>query len=109
MIFYSVYWYLCRLFLHGFDRDDDSGLAATPRLVPPMHERDRRLCSPGCAGGVVTVAEIGDARTALFAVSFFRVRDGRIVAAEEYFAENGLPPFDDEFLRMRIAPAGVRD
>ena len=46
------------------------------------------------AGGVVTVTEIGDARTALFAVSFFRVRDGRIVAAEEYFAENGSPPFD---------------
>ena len=46
------------------------------------------------AGGVVTVTEIGDDRTALFAVSFFRVRDDRIVAAEEYFGDNGPPPFD---------------
>ena len=47
-----------------------------------------------CAGGVVTVTEISDSRTALFAVSFFSVRDGRIVAAEEYFGDNGPPPFD---------------
>ena len=47
-----------------------------------------------CAGGVVTVTEISDGRTALFAVSFFEVRDGRIAAAEEYFADNGTPPFD---------------
>ena len=47
-----------------------------------------------CAGGVVTVTEIGDDRTALFAVSFFSVRDGRIAAAEEYFGDNGPPPFD---------------
>ena len=46
------------------------------------------------AGGVVTVTEISDGRTALFAVSFFEVRDGRITAAEEYFADNGAPPFD---------------
>ena len=47
-----------------------------------------------CADGVVTVTEIGDDRTSLFAVSFFRVRDGRIAAVEEYFADNGPPPFD---------------
>ena len=47
-----------------------------------------------CAGGVVTVTEICDDRTALFAVSFFSMRDGRIVAAEEYFGDSGLPPFD---------------
>ena len=51
-----------------------------------------------CAGGVVTVTEIdteiGDERSALFAVSFLTVRDGRILAAEEYFAYNGRPPFD---------------
>ncbi|MDE0242511.1 MAG: hypothetical protein OXQ84_20345 [bacterium] len=38
--------------------------------------------------------EIDDDRVTLFAVSFFSVRDGRIAAAEEYFAEIGLPPFD---------------
>ena len=47
-----------------------------------------------CTDGVVTVTEIGDDRTSLFAVSFFRVRDGRISAVEEYFADNGPPPFD---------------
>ncbi len=47
-----------------------------------------------CAGGVVTVTEIANDGTTLFAVSFFSVRDGRIVAAEEYFSENGPPPFD---------------
>ncbi len=50
------------------------------------------------SGGVVTVTEIstevGNDRVALFAVSFFSVRDGRIAAAEEYFSENGSPPFD---------------
>lgn len=48
--------------------------------------------------GVVTVTEVSteidDDRVTLFAVSFFSVRDGRIAAAEEYFAEIGLPPFD---------------
>lgn len=44
--------------------------------------------------GVVTVTEIGDGKTGFFAVSFFTVRDGRIAAAEEYFGENGPPPFD---------------
>ena len=44
--------------------------------------------------GAVTVTEISDGRTALFAVSFLEVRDGRIVAAEEYFSDNGPPPFD---------------
>ena len=51
-----------------------------------------------CAGGVVTVTEIsteiGNGRVTLFAVSFFSVRDGRIAAVEEYFSENGPPPFD---------------
>ena len=47
-----------------------------------------------CAGGVVAVTEIGDGRTSLFAVSFFTVRAGRIAAAEEYFDDNGPPPFD---------------
>ena len=46
------------------------------------------------AGGVVTVTEIGDGQTSLFAVSFFAVRAGRIAAAEEYFGDNGPPPFD---------------
>ena len=46
------------------------------------------------AEGVVTVTEIGDGKTGFFAVSFFTVRDGRITAAEEYFGENGPPPFD---------------
>ena len=47
-----------------------------------------------CAGGVVTVTEISDGRTGLFAVSFFEVRDGRIARAEEYFGDNAPPPFD---------------
>ncbi|MXZ81902.1 MAG: nuclear transport factor 2 family protein [Gammaproteobacteria bacterium] len=47
-----------------------------------------------CAEGVVTVTEISDGKTGLFAVSFFTVRAGRITAAEEYFSENGPPPFD---------------
>ena len=46
------------------------------------------------AGGVVTVTELSDGRTALFAVSFFEVRDGWIARAEEYFADNTSPPFD---------------
>ena len=46
------------------------------------------------AGGVVTVTEISDGRTSLFAVSFLAVRDGRIASAEEYFSDNGPPPFD---------------
>ena len=44
--------------------------------------------------GVVTVTEIGDGRTSLFAVSFFTARAGRIAATEEYFGDNGPPPFD---------------
>ena len=32
--------------------------------------------------------------TSLFAVSFFEVRYGRIVRAEEYFADNSPPPHD---------------
>ena len=48
----------------------------------------------GCADTVVTVTEISDGETSLFAVSFLEVRDGRIARAEEYFAENGPPPFD---------------
>ena len=47
-----------------------------------------------CADTVVTVTEISDGETSLFAVSFFEVRDGLIARAEEYFAENGPPPFD---------------
>ena len=47
-----------------------------------------------CADTVVTVTEIGDGETSLFAVSFLEVRDGRIARAEECFAENGPPPFD---------------
>ena len=47
-----------------------------------------------CDGGVVTVTEIANDGTTLFAVSFFSVRDGRIAAVEEYFSENGPPPFD---------------
>ena len=47
-----------------------------------------------CADAVVTVTEISDGVTSLFAVSFFEVRHGRIARAEEYFAENGPPPFD---------------
>lgn len=47
-----------------------------------------------CADDVVTVTKISDDVTSLFAVSFFKVRDGRIVRAEEYFAYNGSPPHD---------------
>ena len=47
-----------------------------------------------CADAVVTVTEISDGDTSLFAVSFFEVQCGRIVRAEEYFADNGLPPHD---------------
>ena len=46
------------------------------------------------AGAVVTVTELADGRSALFAVSFFEVRDGRITRVEEYFADNVPPPFD---------------
>ncbi len=47
-----------------------------------------------CADAVVTVTEISDGETSFFAVSFLEVRHGRIARAEEYFAENGPPPFD---------------
>ena len=47
-----------------------------------------------CADAVVTVTEISDSDTSLVAVSFLEVRHGRIVRAEEYFAEDGPPPFD---------------
>ena len=47
-----------------------------------------------CADTVVTVTEISNDDTELFAVSFFEVRNGRIVRAEEYFADNGSPPFE---------------
>ncbi|MCY3673094.1 MAG: hypothetical protein OXH14_18695, partial [Alphaproteobacteria bacterium] len=48
----------------------------------------------GCADTVVTVTKISEGETSLFAVSFLEVRHGRIARAEEYFAENGPPPFD---------------
>ena len=61
---------------------------------------------------MVTVTDIGDDRTALFAVSFFSVRDGRIVAAEEYLGDDDPPPFDRsvraERYRMAVDRAGVR-
>ncbi len=64
----------------------------------PGHSRCTVRRIEDCAGGVVTVTDIstqvGDDRIAFFAVSFFSVRDGRIAAAEEYFSENGPPPFD---------------
>ena len=47
-----------------------------------------------CVDAVVTVTEISDGVTSFVAVSFLEVRCGRIVSAEEYFAENGPPPFD---------------
>ena len=40
------------------------------------------------------VTEMSDGGTALFVVSFFEVRDGRIASAEECFADNTSPPFD---------------
>ena len=46
------------------------------------------------ADAVVTVTEISDGETSLFAVSYFEVQFGQIVRAEEYFAENGPPPYD---------------
>ena len=46
------------------------------------------------ADTVVTVTEITNGDSVLFAVSFFEVRDGRILRAEEYFADNGSPPFE---------------
>ena len=46
------------------------------------------------ASSVVTVTEISDGETGLFALSFFEMRDGQIVRAEEYFADNGPPPFE---------------
>ncbi len=46
------------------------------------------------ADTVATVTEISDGDTSLFAVSFFVVRNGQIVRAEEYFADNGPPPHD---------------
>ena len=47
-----------------------------------------------CADSVVTVTEIYDGDTSLFAVSFFVVRNGQIARSDEYFAENGPPPHD---------------
>ena len=64
----------------------------------PGHSRCTVRRIEECADGVATVTEIstqvGDDRVTLFAVSFFHARDGRIVGAEEYFSENGPPPFD---------------
>ena len=54
-----------------------------------------------CTDTVVTVTEISDGDTALFAVSFFEVREGRIVSAEEYFADNGCPPYDRSAFAQR--------
>ena len=47
-----------------------------------------------CDDAVVTITEIRNGDTVLFAVSFFEVQDGQIVRAEEYFAENGSPPYE---------------
>jgi len=47
-----------------------------------------------CDDAVVTITEIRNGDTVLFAVSFFEVQDGRIVRAEEYFADNGSPPYE---------------
>lgn len=47
-----------------------------------------------CDNAVVTVTEIRNGDAVLFAVSFFEVQDGRIVRAEEYFADNGSPPYE---------------
>ena len=47
-----------------------------------------------CDDAVVTITEIRNGDAVLFAVSFFEVRDGLIVRAEEYFADNGPPPYE---------------
>ena len=47
-----------------------------------------------CDDAVVTITEITNGDAVLFAVSFFEVRDGLIVRAEEYFADNGPPPWE---------------
>ena len=54
-----------------------------------------------CANTVMTVTEISDGDTGLFAVSFLEVREGQIVAAEEYFADNVCPPYDRSALAER--------
>ena len=53
-----------------------------------------------CTDAVVTVTEISDGDTSLFTVSYFEVRYGRIVRAEEYFADNGPPPHDRPAFRL---------
>ena len=53
------------------------------------------------ADTVVTVTEISDGDSGLFALSFFQVRDGQIVTAEEYFADNASPPFERSALAQR--------
>ncbi len=53
------------------------------------------------ADTVVTVTKISDGDTSLFAVSFFVVRHGQIVRAEEYFADNGPPPHDRSLFAER--------
>lgn len=47
-----------------------------------------------CDDTVVTITEIRNGDAVLFAVSFFEVQDGLIVRAEEYFADNGSPPYE---------------
>ena len=47
-----------------------------------------------CDDTVVTITEIRNGDAVLFAVSFFEVQDGQIVRAEEFFADNGSPPYE---------------
>ena len=47
-----------------------------------------------CDDSVVTITEIRNGDAVLFAVSFFEMQDGLIVRAEEYFADNGSPPYE---------------
>lgn len=52
------------------------------------------LAVDATAEGAVARVKVTDGDVSLFAVGFYRVMGGRILAAEEYFGDVGPPPHD---------------
>lgn len=63
------------------------------------------LAVDATAEGAVARIKVSDGAASLFAVGFYRVFGGRILAAEEFFGDVGDPPHDrSEFTETLPAP-----
>ncbi|EDP66738.1 hypothetical protein BAL199_16793 [alpha proteobacterium BAL199] len=63
------------------------------------------LAVDATAEGAVARVRISDGTLSLFAIGFYRVMGGRILAAEEYFGDAGPPPHDrSEWTEPLAAP-----